>query len=158
MEVKSRFLELFIEHVLPVLFTALAGVLTWACSQLAMKLKAQAEGSKLAAVAAKFAHFGEVVVADLETTLKPAMLEASADGQITPEEGKKLRAMAVERIKLMATEQGLTELSKVMGMSDAWIDTYLAGVVEKAVSTVAVGKEVVPAPAAVPLVTPGGLP
>lgn len=132
--VKDALLQVFIRDILPVLSTFTVGVLTWLSVQGGRMLRARASESKMAAVAAKVLHFGEVVVHDLEVTLKPQLLIAVADGELTPVEIAQLRAVALERFKALLKQEGLNELQSVLGIGAGMVDTYLQGVLEKAVA------------------------
>ena len=78
-------------------------------------------------------HIAEAVVADIETTIKPAVVEALADKELSKEEGEKLKKLALGRIKTILTEQGKQELLDLLGIASGAFDMYLGGVVEKAV-------------------------
>lgn len=131
-QLSSALLHAFIQYGIPVLFPALMGLVAWALVELTQKLNAQAKESKVAAVGAKVTHFAAITVQDIEATLKPELESAAADGVVTPEELKKLRAAAIARVKALLADKGLKELQAVFGVASAEVDKYLGGVVEKA--------------------------
>lgn len=123
---------LFVEYALPLLATALTSLLALALKALVTWLNSKAEGSKLAAVAAKVAHFSELVVTDLEHTVKPELEKALADGKLTDEEKEGLKALALERLKALLADSGMKELKGVMGILTPQLELYLSGAIEKA--------------------------
>lgn len=134
MELKSVLLEMFVQYLLPVLATGLAALLGLALKSLRDMLSARASESKLHTVSARVAHFVSVVVADIEKTVKPELEAASKDGVITAEEGAKLKALALERVKKLLAEHGMKELQGVLGIVAPQVEVYLSGLIEKAVS------------------------
>jgi hypothetical protein len=134
--VTDAVLGLFVAKVLPILFTGLAGALTLLFAKLSQKAGAQAKESKLYAFGTRLAHFAEVVVHDLEVTLKPQLLKATEDGTLSAVEIGQLRATALERLKALLKQEGLDELQSVLGIGSSMVDTYLNGVLEKAVAKI----------------------
>lgn len=126
------------------------GVLTpvaaWVGLKLANWLGAMSGESKAAAVAARALHFAELVASDLEATVKPQLVKDLEDGKLSPEEGAKLKAMAMERLKLLMGQHGLEELRAVLGIVAPQLDAYLSGVIEKAVARVSMARTVTPLP------------
>lgn len=125
---------LFTDYALPLLATALSGLLAFALKALVAWLNSKAETSKGAAIAAKVAHFSELVVADLEATVKPELQKALADGKLTLEEKEGLKNLALERVKLLLADKGLGELQAVLGLLTPQIELYLSGAIEKALA------------------------
>lgn len=161
-DTKSLLMEAFIKYAVPILFPALAALVAWVLVALRKKLEAQAQESKIAAVGAKVAHFGEVVTRELEATLKPELKAATADGKLTPEEYKKLRDIAMARLKSLLAEQGLQELEGVLGIGAGALDGYLGGIIERAVAAIpseSLGNSPGGASGVIPLPSlPGGMP
>jgi hypothetical protein len=75
-----------------VLITALAGLVAAALVALTRRLSAQAGESTLSQVAARASMVAEAVVRDLEVMLRPQLVAATADGDLTPAEWAKLKA------------------------------------------------------------------
>lgn len=128
-------------QLFPLLATALMALLTSVllpALQRYLQAKASAEGATaaqkaMAAVALKVEHFAELVVADLNATLKPLILEAAKDGNVSPEEWAKLKATAMERVKVLLGQEGLASLTGILGIGASAAETYLSGAIEKAV-------------------------
>ncbi len=134
MDWKAELSKSFVQIVVPALCTGLAGLLGWAMMALRKKFEAQAEQSKIAAVGTRITHLADVVVADLNATVKPAIVEAAKDGVLTAEEAAKIKSMAMDRLKALIAEKGMAELSGVLGIVAPSIETYLSGLIEQAVA------------------------
>lgn len=132
----TDFNEIFVEYVLPILATGIAALAAFALKSLVSFLEAKAQSSKIAAAGVKIAHFAEIVVADLEATVKPQLAGMVADGHITDEEKKTLKDLAMSRLKQLLSEHGLDSLSGVLGIATSKVQLYLSGVIEKALNTV----------------------
>ena len=129
-------LQAFLKYILPELLTGLSALLGLALHRLGAKLAADAATSKIAAVGSKLELFVESVVTDLEATVKPRLLEAAADGEISIEEGIALKALCIERVKVLLSEKGLSELTAVLGVAGPAIDSLLSGLIEKMLNSV----------------------
>lgn len=132
-DVKSALLSAFIQYVLPVLATGLSALLAWVFVQLGKKYGADATGSKKSQVLNHLFTLAQSVVADLEATLKPQLLAATADGVLTPVEVGLLRDSALNRLKFLAGEKGLAEAQFLLGMTGGALEGFLMGLIEKAV-------------------------
>ncbi len=99
--------------------------------------KADGKKSLMTTVAVKVEHFAELVQADIDATMAPAIAEALKDGKITDEEIASLRSLALTRMKLLLGTAGLAELKLVMGLADdSAVNQYLLGMVEKTIDVV----------------------
>jgi hypothetical protein len=121
-------------HVLPVLFAGLAALLGWVFVALQKKFAAQTGQTMMTVVGAKVAHFAELVVHDLEATLRTQIADASKDGTLTRAEAQKLRDEAVRRVKELLGQEGLVDLQGALGLGVGTTERYIQGEVEKAVS------------------------
>lgn len=163
MDLKSEFLEAFVKYVVPVLFTGIMTLVGIGFSKLAKKWGADGQTSKLAQVGSKFAHFGEMAAHDIEATIRKQLDVAAEDGDLSEADYKKMREVGVAKIKELAGTRGLAELKGVMGVGAGALDTYIGGVLEKAVASLP--SNVTDSQAAVastvafsPFSYPGGLP
>lgn len=169
MEVKSALTEAFVKYILPVLATAIAALITALLGMLTMKLKgdamkAKAEGKNTVwlDLASRASHLTQLVVTDIQNTLRPMLLTAGKDGKISKEEGEEMRAEAIKRVKAMLGEHGMKELGGFVG--DLNVDQYIGSLVESALGEVKVIKaqekaSEVAAKSITPFSqTPGGLP
>lgn len=132
-ESTSTLMSLFVQHVAPVLFIGLAGLVGWVFTQLGRKFGADASDSKLSKVLTRLAHLGDVVVAELDATLRPELEKATADGVLTKAEIAQLRDVALAKLKAIAGERGLEEARALIGIALPQFDQYLHGVLERAV-------------------------
>lgn len=134
-DLKPAVLSMFVQYVLPVLFSAIAMVGTWALARFAEKLGAEAKTSKTFAVLERLSLMAHAVVADLEVTLKPRLLEATRDGVLTQAEIVMLRSAALERLKQLAGERGLEEARALLGIAAPELERFLTGLLERAVDS-----------------------
>lgn len=172
MDTKSAALEFFIKYVVPILGSAVTAVGIWALKKVGDYFSAHAKESKLMAIGAQVTTLASVAVHNMEP-LKAEYAAASADGVITEQEGLKLKALAMEQIKLSLGTAGIDALKNTMGIGAEALPSFLSGLVEKTVATLPdsspkladpkVGATLAAptgkAPAAVPFANlPGGLP
>ncbi len=143
--------KLLIQTVLPILATGLTGLVGWGIKLGMDWLKAQTSSTQLQLVTDRVEHLAQAVVADLEVTLAAQVREAAADGRITGVEAEKLRAVALERMRGVLAEQGMQEVQGVLGLGTAAVDTYLRGILERAVSNLPMAKRPLPPLAGAPL-------
>lgn len=129
-DLKGQVLRLFVQIVVPILFTGLASALTWAFWKIGQKFGVDAGTAKKNQVVSHFLNLGKAVVADLEATLKPELLAATADGVLTPAEITSLRVAALDRLKFLAGEKKLEEAQFVLGMTSGALEVFLQGLLE----------------------------
>ena len=127
----SPVLTAFMQYVVPALVTVLGPLLVLALGQLAAFLRAKAGESKAAGVALVFTEAAHSVVAELEGTLKPRLQAALADGVLTQAEKDELKKAALDALKTRLPATALQSASAVFG---PMLDTWLGGLVERAVS------------------------
>lgn len=114
-------------------FTTLMAATLWLFGRGRIALTG-ANASRTTLVVARFVHFAELVVADLQVTLRPQLAQAAVDGKLTRVEIDQLRATAVARLKAMAGDQGLIELQETLKLAAPGLEVWLSGLVESAVS------------------------
>ncbi|WP_426730255.1 hypothetical protein [Myxococcus faecalis] len=127
-------------QAVPVLFTALAGLIAAALLALTRKLNAQAGESKLAAIFARATSLSEAVVRDIEVTLKPLLAAKVADGVLTKAELDELKAAALAKLKESLGANGLAELQQVLKLSAGSVGTFLSGLIEAALDRMKASK------------------
>lgn len=127
----SPVLTAFMQYVVPALVTVLGPLLVLALGQLAAFLRAKAGESKAAGVALVFTEAAHSVVAELEVTLKPKLQAALADGVLTQAEQGELKKAALDALKTRLPATALQSASAVFG---PMLDTWLGGLIERAVS------------------------
>jgi hypothetical protein len=115
-------------------FAALCAAGTWALVWVQKKLKAETTVSLKTSIAAEVAHFVELVVRDLEVTLKPKLKLAVGDGVLTTEEVRQLRTEALDRVKFLLATSGLEQLKLAFGFGAEQATSYILGQVEKKVA------------------------
>lgn len=137
MDIKSALLEAFVQYLLPVLCTGLAGLVSWAFLALRRKWEADGKVSRLEAVGIKLTTLASSVVHELEVTIRADLKAAAADGKLTKEEMATIKQHALDKLKQMLGQDGLKEAAEVLGLAGGGlVDHLLSGLVEKAVATV----------------------
>lgn len=127
-------------NAMPYIFSAVGAAAVWALAALGRKLSVDAGASKGKYVLFRLAAIAETTVADLNVTLKPLVVKASADGRITADEAKELRDAAFARIKETLGDKGLKELQAVLGATGGTIGVFIGGAIEKALDALKAGK------------------
>lgn len=122
-------LELVIKYLGPPAVTAVAGLLTWAFGLLVGWAKTKRDTSKLAYIGLFLGEAAQTVVAELEATLVPLAKAAMEDGKLTPEEGARIKAVALDLLK---TKLPPAVLSQAKGLMGPFLDTFLSGLIERA--------------------------
>jgi hypothetical protein len=125
---------------LPYILGVLSAAAVWALGALAVKLGREAGGSKVKLVLQKAVLLTETVVADINVTVKPLVVKASADGRITSAEAKEIKDAAMKRLLEVLGDKGLKELQAVLGLTAGTIGVFLGGLIEKAVDALKAGK------------------
>lgn len=135
MDFKSALLSVFVEQLLPVLGTALAGVIVAAFGYLTwwLRQKSQAEGasalqSKGLTIVARATELMKNVVAHSEAEIRPLIQKATADGELTTAEAAEIKAKTLEIFKREFGAEGLGALKDVLGGS---LDVFLSGLLER---------------------------
>lgn len=127
---QSPILTAVLQYVVPALVTVLGPLLIWALSALATFLKSKASESKVFGVLSVVTEAANSVVAELNATLKPQLQAALADGVLTQAEKDQLKAAALQVLK---TKLPAATLASAQGMFGPLLDTWLGGLVERAV-------------------------
>jgi hypothetical protein len=132
-QLKSQALMWLIIVCVPAAVALVFGMAVRALHNLATFLDAKTKDSKLASIAGVVAHKAEAIAADLEATLVPELKAASADGVLDKGDREHLRAVAVEKLKQLLGEQGISTVRDVMQVAGDQLNQYLVGAIEKAV-------------------------
>jgi hypothetical protein len=128
---QSPILTAVLQYVVPALITVLGPLAIWALSALAGFLKAKSSESKVFGVLSVVTEAANSVVAELNATLKPQLQAALADGVLTQAEKDQLKAAALTVLK---TKLPAATLASAQGMFGPMLDTWLGGLVERAVT------------------------
>lgn len=127
---QSPILTAVLQYVVPALVTVLGPLAIWALGQLAAFLKAKAGESKVFSVLSVVTDAAASVVAELNVTLKPQLQAALADGVLTDDEKRQLKKAALDILK---HKLPAATLASAQGMFGPLLDTWLGGLVERAV-------------------------
>lgn len=128
---KTDILALVLQYVVAPALPVLGALLVWALKKLVDYLGAKSAESKGALVGLKLATAAQSVVADLNSTLRPQLEAALADGVLTDAEKKQLKDAALTALKTKLPAELMGAASGIFG---AFLDTHLSGLVEQAVS------------------------
>lgn len=135
-----KVLELVLQYLVAPLLPVLGGLLAFALKKLSDYLMARSAESKGALVANKLVGAAQSVVAELNATLRPELEAALADGVLTEVEKAKLKEHALQLLKTKLPADLLAAASGIFG---GFLDTYLGGLIERAVidqkATAAIG-------------------
>ena len=126
----SPVLTAVLQYVVPALVTVLGPLVIWALGQFAAFLRAKASESKVFGVLSVVTEAANSVVAELNVTLKPQLQAALADGVLTDVEKKQLKEAALQVLK---TKLPAATLASAQGLFGPMLDTWLGGLVERAV-------------------------
>lgn len=112
------------------LFVAL---LSWASATIARKVSETTKGEVTRNLLLKLNDIVWHVVLELEQTIVAGLREANADGKITEEEIKKIKKMALQKIRSFISFQ---EIAKVLGFaSEENVEEFVQGRIESSVMT-----------------------
>lgn len=139
-EAQQSVVTSILTSALPYIFAAVSAAAIWALAALGKKLSVDAGTSKGKFILFRLAAIAETTVADLNVTLKPLVVKASADGKITAAEAKELRDAAIARVKETLGDKGLKELQVVLGATGGTIGVFIGGAIEKALDALKAGK------------------
>lgn len=123
--------KLVVANLLPLLITVLSPLLMAAMAYLSSYLRAKSAESTAAKVGLVFSEAANSIVAELNATLKPQILDAMKDGTVTKDELAKLKATALDALK---TKLPATLMESAKGMFGGFVDTWLAGLIERSVT------------------------
>lgn len=124
-------LQTVLQYLLPILLPAIGTLLVALLGKLVAYLHAREKesvGLRLASVLTGSAHS---VVAELNATLRPQLEAALADGILTDVEKAQLKQAALNLLKQKLPAATMALVSKTFG---ELTDTYLAGLIERAVT------------------------
>lgn len=127
---QSPVLTAVLQYVVPALVTVLGPLAIWALGQLGAFLKSKSSESKVLGVLSVVTEAANSVVAELNATLKPQLQAALADGVLTQAEKDQLKKAALDVLK---TKLPAATLASAQGLFGPMLDTWLGGLVERAV-------------------------
>jgi hypothetical protein len=97
-------------------------------------LSGRASESKVWRVLSRAYMVVQAVVSHAEVALRPTMARVLADGKLTPEEAKELKAEVLRLVKEALGDQ-LDELVRTLKLSGSTVDVFLSGLIEQAHAT-----------------------
>lgn len=118
------------------LLPPLVGVLTVGAARLTTFIHGKVKNEYLEGVLLRLDDAVLTVVKDLEQTIVREIKRASADGKIPVEERRRIKDMALAKLKSYLGPKGLQLLVKVLGLSGSALDAFLVSKIEAAVHDV----------------------
>lgn len=147
----SSLQTLFLQIVVPAIFTAIAGIVTWGGARLIALIDAKTKNETVAGVLARLTSAVQTVVLDINGTVKAAYVEATKDGVLSPDEKTALKKLALDKVKEHLGKSGLQTLITILGLNGELVDSFLGSHIEAAVESM---KERTPIDPAVSSVDP----
>lgn len=123
--------ELVLKYAVVPLIGLVGPLLAAGLAKLTLFLHAKEKESKAALIFGTLGETALAVVNDLETTLRPRIQQALADGKLSPEECAQLKAAALDIIKREAPGKLLEDARNLFG---PLLDSWLGGLIDKAAS------------------------
>lgn len=123
---------LFLQIVVPVVFTSLAALIAFGGKKLIALIDAKTKNAAIAGILSRLTSAVQTTMLDINGTLKAAVSEAAADGVITPEEKRRIKEAALQRVKTHLGVKGLAEIVSVLGVAPASVDTVIGSHLEAA--------------------------
>lgn len=117
-----------------VLYIVLAGGVLFGLGALVNFLNKKAGESKYAKTFAQLVELVKSLVAHADAELRPEIQKALADGTLSPEEAKALKAKVLELAKA-SIGPSLSGLAKILGLQGGALDVFLSGLIEQAVAS-----------------------
>lgn len=129
-----------LQYVVVPMLPVLGGLMLFALKKLADYLTEKGKESTAARIASKLIGAAESAVAEINTTLRPQLEAALADGVLTDVEKAQLKKAAMD---LLMTKLPKELLSAAGGIFGDFLPTYLSGLLERALlsqkATAAIG-------------------
>lgn len=126
---------LFLQIVVPAIFTAIAGIVTWGGARLIALIDAKTKNEAVAGVLSRLASAVMTVVLDVNGTVKAKYIALAADGNISDADKKELAKVGLDKVKEHLGAKGLQELAAVLGLKGDLIDSFLSSHIEAAVES-----------------------
>jgi hypothetical protein len=121
--------------ILVIVVPLVVAALIYLIAQLSLWAGAKAKGSKYENFVAIFASKANAVVAYVITQMKPEILDAVKDGQVTAEERKTLLEHCMARFKAALGDQGLDTAAKVFQTFGPGLEQILGGFLSHAIES-----------------------
>ena len=117
-------------HILSPLFAA---ALTWVAAKLSQLINARVHNERLRNMLTRLDDTVFAVIRELQQVTVERLKAATPDGKLTPEARDMVKTAALTAIREQLGAKGLSELSRVLGISSQSIDNVLVTHIESAV-------------------------
>lgn len=120
-------------RALQVLSPVLLAGLTWLVARAAALIRIRIESEYLRGALVRLEDAIVTATKDLQQTIVAEIKAASADGKISAEERRRIKAAAVANVKSYLGPRGVAEISRILGLPGTALDGLIAAKVEAAV-------------------------
>lgn len=134
LDVKGGLWALFLQYVVPALFTAIAAVVTAGGAALVALVKTKTKNETIAGMLDRIIHTVQTVVLDVNGTVKVEYLELTKDGDLSAADKARLKAVALDRVK-SHLGSAVALIPAVFGITPEQIDSFLGSHIEAAVES-----------------------
>lgn len=110
-----------LEHVLPLVMTLLGLLSTW----LVKTLKDKFESERASAVLDSVHYLSQTIVEDLQQTVVEALKNSMADGKLTQSERERIKAIALDRLRVVLGPAMIKTLDRYFGNVDSLMDSAI---------------------------------
>lgn len=126
----SPLLSQVVETVLPALGSLLVALMSWLAITVQRKIKNEAARE----MALRFSELAQDVVLEIEQTMVSSLRDAAQDGSISAEDAARAKREAVNKLKSHLGSKGKAEALKVLGLTEAQLEDFVATKIEAAVA------------------------
>lgn len=119
-------------QTLEILMPVLALLATWATAETARFVRRRVKNDTVQGMLIRLNDAVAVAVGEVGQTVVPELKRAAADGRLTEAEAVMLRGMAVDRVKKILSERGVSEAQKVLQIED--FEDWITARIEAAVA------------------------
>lgn len=118
---------------LQVLSPVLVAGLTWLAARLAALIRVRVANEYLRGVLLRLGDATLTATKELQQTVVDEIKAASADGKISADERRRIKAAAIANVKSHLGPKGVAEFGRILGLADSALDALIAAKVEAAV-------------------------
>jgi hypothetical protein len=129
-----------IDLALPALVTGII----WGITKVASYFKAKTNIEYVQGAIGRLNEAVVTAVREVEQTIKAELVKKRADGKITPDDARDIKAAAIAAAKSYLGAKGIAELIKVLGIDAAFVDKLVGGKIEQVISEMKDEKDATP--------------
>jgi hypothetical protein len=119
-----------IDLALPALVTGII----WGITKVASYFKAKTNIEYVQGAIGRLNEAVVTAVREVEQTIKAELVKKRADGKITPDDARDIKAAAIAAAKSYLGAKGIAEIIKVLGIDASLVDKLVGGKIEQVLS------------------------